>query len=140
MNAFDLLKRHEGLRLKPYADTQGNQTIGYGRNLTDRGISPVEAFALLESDLRTADQDLRTIFGSAYVAHLDPCRYAALVSMMFNLGIARFSGFSKMIAALKACDWDSAAVEMLDSQWARQVGVRAVECAALIRTGKDTPL
>lgn len=140
MNATDLVKRHEGLRLKPYLDTEGNLTIGYGRNLTDRGISPVEASALLDFDLRDADHDLRQIFGLPYLIEIGGCRYAALLSMMFNIGVVRFSGFSRMIAALKQFDWDLAASEMLDSQWARQVGTRATECAALIRTGKDTPL
>ena len=29
------IKRHEGFRSKPYKDTVGKTTIGYGRNLDD---------------------------------------------------------------------------------------------------------
>ena len=46
-----MLKRHEGLRLKPYQDTIGKLTIGYGRNLDDRGISKEEAEYLLRNDI-----------------------------------------------------------------------------------------
>ena len=33
-----LLRHHEGLRLKPYADTTGHWTIGVGRNLEAEGF------------------------------------------------------------------------------------------------------
>jgi len=36
----DALIRDEALRLKPYRCTAGKLTIGVGRNLDDRGISP----------------------------------------------------------------------------------------------------
>ena len=38
-----------------------------------------------------------------------------------------------MIAAIKAGDWDRAAIEALDSRWAAQVGDRATEIAAMLR-------
>ena len=38
-----------------------------------------------------------------------------------------------VIAALKAGDYERAAVEALDSKWARQVGARADRIAALYR-------
>ncbi len=40
---IDLIKRHEGLSLKPYMDSRGFLTIGYGRNLDANGISKSEA-------------------------------------------------------------------------------------------------
>ena len=50
-----LLRRHEGVRLKPYRDTVGKLTIGVGRNLDDVGITPDEATVLLRTDIdRTA--------------------------------------------------------------------------------------
>ena len=38
-----------------------------------------------------------------------------------------------MIAAIKAGDWDRAAIEALDSRWAAQVGDRATEIASMLR-------
>ena len=43
LRGIAILKEHEGRRLKPYTDTVGKLTIGYGRNLTDVGISDEEA-------------------------------------------------------------------------------------------------
>ena len=45
--------------------------------------------------------------------------------MCFNMGAPRLSGFKKFIAGVNAGDWNTAAVEMMDSRWARQVGNRA---------------
>ena len=45
--------------------------------------------------------------------------------MMFNMGRTRLSQFKKFIAGVNAGDWDKAAVEMMDSRWAKQVGARA---------------
>ena len=48
-----------------------------------------------------------------------------IANMMFNLGRTRFKSFRKLIAAVNACDWSRAAVEMEDSKWYWQVGDRA---------------
>ena len=48
-----------------------------------------------------------------------------LVNMCFNLGAPRLSKFKKFIAAINDEQWIEAAVEMMDSRWARQVGPRA---------------
>ena len=55
---------HEGCKLKPYLDTVGKTTIGYGRNLDDVGITQAEAKAMLETDLRIAERE-HTRKGSA---------------------------------------------------------------------------
>ena len=47
------LARHEGLQLKPYLDTVGKLTIGYGRNLDDVGISKGEALAMMRRQTQT---------------------------------------------------------------------------------------
>ena len=45
--------------------------------------------------------------------------------MCFNMGAPRLSQFKKFIAGINASDWSVAAIEMMDSRWANQVGVRA---------------
>ena len=37
--ATEQLKQDEGWRLKPYRCTAGKLTIGYGRNIEDKGIT-----------------------------------------------------------------------------------------------------
>jgi len=46
------------------------------------------------------------------------------------------SGFVQMIRAVESEDWNAAAGEMMDSTWARQVGLRARELSHQMRTGE----
>ena len=68
-------------------------------------------------------------------AALSPNRQRALVDMAFNLGRTRLAGFKAMWAALERGDYHAAAVEALNSKWARQVGPRAQRIAKMIREG-----
>lgn len=126
------LKRHEGFRSKPYRDTADVLTIGYGRNLDAVGISEIEAHDLLTADVQVALQGARRTVPQ--FEQIGPVRQEALVNMVFNLGLPRFRGFKRMLAAIAVDDWDRAADEALDSKWARQVGARAREIAAMLRT------
>lgn len=56
--------------------------------------------------------------------------------MHFNIGLARLKGFAKALAAIERGDYKTAAAEMLDSKWARQVGKRASELAKQMETGQ----
>lgn len=127
------LERHEGLRLKPYRDTVGKLTIGYGRNLEDVGISRDEADLMLDNDIDQVEQQLETV--DEY-RDLDPVRQTVICNMAFNLGFAGLMGFKNMWAAIGRRDWESVSEEMLNSKWARQVGVRAVELSEIMQTGE----
>jgi len=125
----------EGLRLTPYRDTMGKLTIGVGRNLDDVGISREEAMHMLSSDLERAENDVRRDIGS--FDELSPARQRVLVEMAFNLGIAGLKKFQRMLAALDAHDYKTAAAQMRTSLWAQQVGARAERLAKAMETGKD---
>jgi lysozyme len=127
------LVRDEGLRLKPYSDTEGKLTIGIGRNLTDVGISVDEAHALLSNDVLRVQKALEAF---TWYTLLDDVRKAALVNMAFNIGVERMFEFTHMLTALRLGNWGDAADEMLDSKWASQVGDRAKRLAQQIRTGE----
>lgn len=123
------LERDEGLRLKPYRDSIGKLTIGVGRNLDDKGISKEEAREMLETDIWDAVKDLdRNI---PWWKDTPEPQQRGLINMCFNLGWPRLSKFTKMLDALKAGDGEKAAVEALDSNWAKQVGARAERIAKL---------
>lgn len=130
--ATKLIKRHEGLRLKPYQCTADKTTIGYGRNLDDVGISEDEAHALLTNDINRVYLELER---QDFWRDLDSVRQAVFVDMCFNLGWPRLSCFRKMLAAVRVADYETAAKEMLDSRWARQVGRRANTLSEMMRTG-----
>lgn len=127
------LKRDEGERLFPYVDTVGKTTIGVGRNLTDKGISPEESALLLHNDIQHA---MRMLDASLpWWKNLTDARQRVLANMCFNLGITRLRGFRKTLAAMQSGDVETAAREMLDSTWAKQVGARAHRLAAQWRAG-----
>lgn len=127
------LKRHEGLRLKIYSDTEGVPTVGYGRNLRDVGISRLEAEVLLDNDIN------RTLVGLSkalpWLDKLDAVRREAIVNMAFNLGVAGLLGFKTMLAALEVSDWEGAARSVQASKYAKQVGRRAIEIGHMLRHG-----
>src|SRR5579862_2035245 len=107
MDVFDLLERHEGLRLKPYCDRcgteliprpgsyicscdpfdqkTGNITIGIGRNLSADGIVAYEARVLLGKDVTFARAHL-TNWG--FFNNLDEVRQAACIDLCCNVGRA----------------------------------------------------
>lgn len=128
------LRADEGLRLFPYLDTVGKLTIGYGRNLTDNGITQPEAEAMLEHDALLAEHWCRASF--PWFDGLNEARQIVLVSMMFNLGRAKLLAFTEMIAALKVGNYQAAALAMLDSRWAQQVKDRAVRLAQMMQEGE----
>jgi lysozyme len=128
---FAQIARHEGLRLTPYRCTAGKLTIGYGRNLDDRGIREEEARVMLSNDIAEVRAVLRSHlvwFAAAHSTVQD-----VLVNMGINLGTAGLLKFRRTLAYLEAEQYNSAADEMLDSLWARQVPNRAKELADLIR-------
>lgn len=130
---MEQLIRHEGLRLKPYADTAGKLTIGVGRNLTDCGISRDEALALLAADVVLASNDLATF---PWFSSLNDARRRALIDMRFNLGPIRFRGFKATLSALGRSDYRAAAAQMRSSRWYQQVWPRGEELAHMVETGE----
>lgn len=125
------LKIDEGVRLKPYLDTEGKITIGTGRNLTDVGISMTENDFLLSNDIVRTVKELDVVL--PWWKQLPQVQQNVLANMTFNLGIGRLLGFKHFLEALKAGDLENAAKEMLDSQWALQVGDRARRLASAIQ-------
>jgi lysozyme len=126
-------RRYEGLSVLPYQCPTGHLTIGYGHNL-ELGISKEVADVLLQQDMQSAQQAVAKRF--AWWAQLNEVRQFVLVDMCFNMGLAKLCTFKKMVAALRRADYTAAASEMLNSRWAVQVGHRAQELAAMMKTGE----
>jgi lysozyme len=130
-NLIDTLKRHEGLMLKPYRCTANKLTIGYGRNLEARGITREEAEMLLENDIKLCLAQLKERV--SFWDKLPVAVQEVLVNMAFNLGINGLLNFKKTMAMIQRGDYKGASVEMLNSNWARQVGNRAVELSNVMK-------
>lgn len=136
------LRRHEGERIEhgvhvPYRDSQGYLTIGYGHNLDAKGVTQRVADLILEDDIRDAEIIVRVRF--PWVSALNDARKDAFVNLVHNLGGRGLAGFKKFLSACQDGKWDTAKAELLDSEYAKQVGVRAQELAEQIRTGEHRP-
>ena len=131
---LESIKRHEGWRDKAYQDTEGIWTIGYGRNLQELTIDTCLGTRWLKEDIRTAT-DAAEKFPEWECLNTDP-RQDVFIEMVFNMGPSRVAGFRNMLAAFRDEDWARASREMLDSKWARQVGVRAGRLAKIMLDGK----
>lgn len=130
---IDQLKRDEGLNLKPYADTEGKVTIGYGHNLTDNGITQEMADLLLVDDIHKTQQALSKAL--PWTDKLDGARLAVLQNMAFNIGVHGLLTFRIFLTHVQAGRWQLAAAAMLESEWATQVGKRANRLAQQMDVG-----
>ena len=140
---------HEGCILTPYKCPSGYLTIGVGRNLDTNPLTPEEkkvcgdymrgitknaAFYLLKNDLRKVKRECEQHI--PFFHRLDKERQYALLDMCFNLGIKGLLKFKLMLEALGVGNYQKAADECLNSQYAKQTGKRAKRIAKTIRTGK----
>ena len=127
------LKVEEGYRAHCYICTAGAHTVGYGRNIDADGgigISEDEAEYLLRNDIqRTIEECQRW----AWFDDLDPSRQSIVVQLCFQLGWPRLSNFNRMLTALAKQDYETAAIELLDSRFAEQVPERANRLAEKMR-------
>jgi len=132
-----LLRKHEAVRQFPYLDSVGKTTIGAGFNLTDVGMYPEEIEFCL--NFRMSRRLFEARCGFPWFVELSLVRKIVFLDMMYNLGGAKILKFKKMLAALRAGDWGTAADEMLDSKWAEQVGPRAVRLIRMMREDRMVP-
>lgn len=130
-----LIKEHEGLRLKPYDDSLGRLTIGYGRCLETRGITMAEAEAMFATDVAEAVEQAKLLVPGETWIKMGEERRAVLSEMVFQLGGSGVARFRRMISALENEDWYVASLEMLDSRWHKQTPNRAEELSERMREG-----
>ena len=127
------LKIDEGCVYEIYNDHLGYPTFGIGhlvRESDPENGSPLgtevsedrvnEAF---DADVEIVLSDCNTLYPD--FDDLPEEAQQIIANMMFNLGRPRLSKFVGMKRGVDAKDWDSAADEMVDSRWYRQVGARA---------------
>ncbi len=136
------LKNHEaaqGANLTAYRDSNNILTIGYGHNIeTPDGqkalstigldvkavlkgtpITKQQAEALFKIDVGVAQRGARRLLKN--FDQLNPVAQRVVVNMTFNMGVKKMTGFKKMLQALSRFDYRTAAKEMLQSRWAKQV-------------------
>jgi lysozyme len=138
-----MIMDHEGVRNTPYKDSQGLWTIGVGHLIGDgRSLPP-------QWNRQFSDDEVMALFAKDYLKHkagaergpgydkANQTGRAALIDLAFNMGNNWYSKFPKATTALKAGDFNTASVEMIDSDWYKQVGRRAPKIVSMIRSGTD---
>lgn len=108
-----LIKRSEGFRSRPYSDSAGLATIGYGHKLLSgesfpEGINEAVATEILGQDVAAAEQAVARLVRVS----LSQCQFDALVDFVFNLGAGRLAA-STLLKTLNAGRYEAAAEQLL---------------------------
>jgi len=133
-SAANLLMLDEGFKQFVYKDTKGIPTIGFGRNLRDKGISKAEAEWLLQNDIRDTYQEL--LRNIPWICQLNEARQAVLCDLAFNLGIVGFMAFKSFLGFVQRCQWQQAAEDLLKTEVAKQEPLRIARLARILETGQ----
>ena len=116
-DAAQMIQRHEGYRPAVYNCSAGYPTCGWGHALHIDSHVPLGAsLAFFDSDMRAVIDQFRGL-GTGLVG----VQRAVILDMLFCLGLTRFKRFKKFIAAIRARDFKTAGVEILDSKWHRDL-------------------
>lgn len=155
---LDMLRKDEGLKLKPYKCPAGKKTIGYGFNmeanklpdfidhyLMQHGFIATEmAEYLLDRKLTEVINEVKQILRSLgdppkdIWKELTPRRRGVIVMMAYNMGTGFLEGshrWPKLHNALMTPGYEDDIREMTDSAWYHQVGDRAVQLIEMYRKG-----
>lgn len=109
------LKRRERFRAKPYLDSAGKWTIGYGHVIrahekkTLTNLTEDQADALLLADVLPLESYLNGVMRN-FKTPLNQHQFDAVLSFAFNAGLGAFDQ-STMLNKLRIADFEGAAAE-----------------------------
>ena len=132
-NLREQLKIDEGVKYEVYDDHLGYKTFGIG-HLVVAGdqeygasvgtpVSEERVNAVFDEDVQKYIDESKKVFPK--LESLPEEAQQVIVNMCFNMGAPRLGKFKKFIGGVNSGDWNTAAIEMMDSRWATQVGGRA---------------
>jgi len=134
----DMIKSNEGCKQAIYRDTRGILTGGIGHAFTEGSHLPWPAIErLFWFDMRNA-YDGYERFCKRTGTELEGARKAVIIDMIYQMGFAGVMKFEKMIRALKIERYGMAAVQILDSLYAKQTPERATRNSRMMGSGKWT--
>ena len=146
MNWFDIWKEHviwaEGKRPLRYFDSKGIPTIGIGHNMLSRPLpsgwkEPLtidQIDQLFVEDSSDAIHMVRNVFADCFDSWSDN-RKAAIVDLVFNMGIGTFLTFGPTITHIRAGEWEEVAKHLEGSKWFKDVKRRGPKVVKMIREG-----
>lgn len=126
------LKDAEGFQPKPYRDSRGILTIGYGTDI-EEGITEHEASWLLEQRVEQTRLDLARRWDHFNDGHLTQELQDALVDAAYQLGVPGLLEFHNMLMAIEIEDWQAAEREARDSEWNKETPKRVDYLVSVFR-------
>ena len=127
------LEYDEGCKYEIYNDHLGYPTFGIGHLVIDSDpeygegvgtpVSEDRVISAFEKDVMGVVSDCERLYSDFERLPEDAQRIIA--NMMFNMGYTRLSKFKRMKRGVDVRDWNTAADEMVDSRWYKQVTNRA---------------
>ena len=127
----EAVKLSEGYRARVYKDTLGIDTIGYGFAIKDLELDKDICDMILDKKLNKLIKDVDNKF--SFMDDIAVEAQDVVYEMCYQLGINGFSKFKKTIAYLRDENYKMAAIEMLDSRWAKQTPNRAKRLSNIIK-------
>lgn len=141
---MSFVEENEGRKNTPYKDTKGLWTVGVGHLI---GKELPAKYKNADGTPRTlSDEEVQALFDEDYAKHkkeasslpmydqLDTKGKQALIDLTFNMGLSKFNEnkWPKFFSALKNKDLKTAAAELKDSEWFKEVKTRAPKVISLI--------
>ena len=137
----DIIKRHEGVRYRPYKDSLGLWTVGVGHLIGDgRSLPP-------EMNREFTPQEVDTMFEQDYSKHANAAERipgydkmnkngkTGLIDLTFNMGPKWYTSWPNFTKQIAAGDTGAASQNLRGSKWFTQVGERGPDDVALIESG-----
>jgi len=136
------LSKDEGCVHEVYLDHLGNPTFGIGHLIRScdseseceigTAISESRVIAVFEEDIQNVISDCEKLYPD--FDDLPEEVQLIIANMMFNMGYTRLNKFKGMKRGIDARDWNTAANEMVDSRWYKQVTERADRLVTRMRS------
>lgn len=127
------LEYDEGCKYEIYLDHLGLPTFGIGHLVTEDDpehgkmvgtpVSEERVVEVFENDIQITISECKKLYDNW--DDLPDEVQLICANLMFNMGRPRLSGFKKFNSALAQKDWQTAADELVDSRYYRQVTNRA---------------
>lgn len=131
---FRRFRKYCGYHKNAYTNPMGYASIGYGRDIAHRGVNRKEADILLRRDFVLARDFL---YRTDWYGSLDEVRKSALIVILHLAGQRRFQRYIHVLDALAAHDFELAAAELQNTDWADLCRKHAVHLIEEVRTGVE---
>lgn len=142
---YQLLFYEEGFKMKPYIDTEGYPTVGFGIRLGPQGAEITNyTFSLpksvgelwMQTIIDTLKKEMKQVpIISNALSKCNSPREDVICSMGYQMGVVGLSAFRNMLMMIAEENFTGASQAMLKSLWHQQTPERARRHAEVMRTG-----